>query len=309
MKGMITKEQLKPCGVTFDEDLHIYYTGDGKPLTGVTSLMKKHGLSPDYSMVPPDVLERAAERGTAVHKALQSYDDGDTAVSDATVKAYAKAMAMKGLQVIASEYLVSDNECVASCIDKVLADCSLADVKTTAEPHYDSVRWQLSIYKHLFEAQNPGMTVPHIYLIHVRNGKVKVEELKPVDGAEVRRLLECEREGMPYTQETQENGLIPLDSSEEVQLIRVETEMANLAEKTAKLKAVRDAIYAKLYDSLSKAKVKSVDRGSYKVTLVAPSVREGIDSARLKKELPEIAEKYAKTSEVKGGVRVTIKTA
>lgn len=305
---MITKEQLKPCGVTFDEDLHIYYTGDGKPLTGVTSLMKKHGLSPDYSMVPPEVLERAAIRGTAVHRALQSYDDGDTAVSDATVKVYAKAMAMKGLQVIASEYLVSDNECVASSIDKVLADGSLADIKTTYELHYDSVRWQLSIYKHLFEMQNPGLAVPHIYLIHVRNARVKIEELEPVDDAEVRRLLDCERDGLPYAPETQGNGLIPLDSSEEVQLVRLEREMADLAEKTAKLKALRDVLYGKLYESLSKAKVKSIDRGSYKVTLVSPSVREGIDSARLKKELPEIAEKYAKVSEVKGGVRVTIKT-
>lgn len=306
---MIEKEDLRQSPVTFDEELHIYYTGDGKPLTGVTSLMKKHGLSPDYSMVPPDVLERAAERGTAVHRALQAYDDGDTAVSDATVKAYAKAMAMKGLQVIASEYLVSDNECVASSIDKVLSDCSLADVKTTAEPHYDSVRWQLSIYKHLFEAQNPGLVVPHIYLIHVRNARVKIEELEPVDDAEVRRLLDCERDGLPYSPETRENGLIPLDSSEEALLLRTEGEMANLAAKTAELKAVRDAIYAKLYDSLSKAKVKSIDRGAYKVTVVAPSVRESIDSARLKKEMPEVAEKYMKTSEVKGGVRVTIKTA
>lgn len=306
---MITKEQLKPCGVTFDEDLHIYYTVDGKPLIGVTSLMKKHGLSPDYSMVPPEVLERAAERGTAVHRALQSYDDGDTVVFDATVKAYAKAMSMKGLQVIASEYLVSDGECVASSIDKVLADGSLADVKTTAEPHYDSVRRQLSIYKHLFEAQNPGLKVPHIYLIHVRNARVKIEELEPVDDAEVRRLLDCERDGLPYAPETQENGLIPLDPSEEVQLVRLEREMADLAAKTAELKAVRDAIYAKLYDSLSRAKVKSIDRGAYKVTLVSPSLRESIDSARLKKEMPEVAEKYMKTSEVKGGVRVTIKTA
>lgn len=306
---MITKGQLKPCGVTFDEDLHIYYTGDGKPLTGVTSLMKKHGLSPDYSMVPPEVLKRAAIRGTAVHRALQSYDDGEAAVQDATVNAYARAMKRAGLQVIASEYLVSDNECVASSIDKVLSDCSLADVKTTAEPHYDSVRWQLSIYKHLFEMQNPGLVVPHIYLIHVRHARVKIEELEPVDDAEVRRLLDCERDGLPYSTETRENGLIPLDSSEEALLLRTEGEMANLAAKTAELKAVRDAIYAKLYESLSKAKVKSIDRGAYKVTVVAPSVRESIDSARLKKEMPEVAEKYMKTSEVKGGVRVTIKTA
>lgn len=306
---MITKEQLKPCGVTFDEDLHVYYTGDGRPLTGVTSLMKKHGLSPDYSMVPPEVLERAAIRGTAVHRALQSYDDGESTVQNTTVNVYARAMKRAGLSVIASEYLVSDGECVASSIDKVLADGSLADIKTTYEPHYDSVRWQLSIYKHLFEMQNPGLAVPHIYLIHVRNARVKIEELEPVDEAEVRRLLDCERDGLPYAPETQGNGLIPLDSSEEVQLVRLEREMADLAEKTAKLKALRDVLYGKLYESLSKAKVKSIDRGAYKVTVVAPSVRESIDSARLKKEMPEVAEKYMKTSEVKGGVRVTIKTA
>lgn len=306
---MITKEQLEPCSVTFDEDLHIYYTPEGKPLTGVTSLMKKHGLSPDYSMVPPEVLERAAIRGTAVHRALQSYDDGESTVQNTTVNVYARAMKRAGLSVIASEYLVSDGECVASSIDKVLADGSLADIKTTYEPHYDSVRWQLSIYKHLFEMQNPGLAVPHIYLIHVRNARVKIEELEPVGEAEVRRLLDCERDGLPYAPETQGNGLIPLDSSEEVQLVRLEREMADLAEKTAKLKALRDVLYGKLYESLSKAKVKSIDRGAYKVTVVAPSVRESIDSARLKKEMPEVAEKYMKTSEVKGGVRVTIKTA
>lgn len=305
---MITKEQLKPCGVTFDEDLHVYYTGDGRPLTGVTSLMKKHGLSPDYSTVPPEVLERAAIRGTAVHRALQSYDDGESTVQNTTVNVYARAMKRAGLSVIASEYLVSDGECVASSIDKVLADGSLADIKTTYEPHYDSVRWQLSIYKHLFEMQNPGLAVPHIYLIHVRNARVKIEELEPVGEAEVRRLLDCERDGLPYAPETQGNGLIPLDSSEEVQLVRLEREMADLAEKTAKLKALRDVLYGKLYESLSGAKIKSLDRGAYKVTVVAPSVRESIDSARLKKELPEIAEKYSKVSEVKGGVRVTVKS-
>ena len=44
-----------------------------------------------------------------------------------------------------------------------------------------------------------------------------------------------------------------------------------------------------------------------KVTYIAPSTRTSIDSTRLKKELPAIAEKYSKTSQVKGSVRIEVK--
>ena len=43
------------------------------------------------------------------------------------------------------------------------------------------------------------------------------------------------------------------------------------------------------------------------ITRVAPSTKPTIDSARLKADLPEIAEKYTKISNVKGYVRITVR--
>ena len=53
--------------------------------------------------------------------------------------------------------------------------------------------------------------------------------------------------------------------------------------------------------------VYSFENEALKVTYVAPTTRTTIDSARLKKELPEIAEKYTKRSDVKASLRITIK--
>ena len=49
----------------------------------------------------------------------------------------------------------------------------------------------------------------------------------------------------------------------------------------------------------------SID-GSIKAVYRAPSTRTTIDSARLKKELPDVAEEYSKTSNVKDSVSLSI---
>ena len=54
--------------IFFDETSHTYLLDDDKILIGVTSLMKKFGLSPDYSGIPEATLKKAAEEGTAIHK-------------------------------------------------------------------------------------------------------------------------------------------------------------------------------------------------------------------------------------------------
>ena len=114
---MKLKQQKK---VSFDPICHQYFF-EGRQLIGVTSLMAKHGLSPDYEGVPQGVLEKAAEKGTALHLLLEKYDGGESVVvkTDAekrTIKDY-KAL---GLDCLASEFLVSDLATTASFIDKML---------------------------------------------------------------------------------------------------------------------------------------------------------------------------------------------
>lgn len=51
------------------------YRLDGQVIPGVTSVLKGVGII-DYSFIPQDVLQEASRRGTAVHVALQHYDEG-----------------------------------------------------------------------------------------------------------------------------------------------------------------------------------------------------------------------------------------
>ena len=53
--------------------------------------------------------------------------------------------------------------------------------------------------------------------------------------------------------------------------------------------------------------ITSFENDLLKVTYVAPTTRTTIDSTRLKKELPAVAEKYTKVSQVKGSVRIEVK--
>lgn len=53
--------------------------------------------------------------------------------------------------------------------------------------------------------------------------------------------------------------------------------------------------------------VKSFETNLIKMTYVAPTTRSTIDSTKLKKDHPDIAEQYSKISNVSASVRVTVK--
>jgi hypothetical protein len=53
--------------------------------------------------------------------------------------------------------------------------------------------------------------------------------------------------------------------------------------------------------------VKSFENDQIKLVYVAPTTRSTIDSARLKKDHPDLAQRYTKTSNVSASVRITVK--
>lgn len=288
--------------VAFNEWLHVYTASDGHTLIGVTELMKRHGLSPDYGGISKDVLEKAAARGTAIHQLLQDYDDGKAVIEDENLKAY-KAL---GLKVHCSEYLVSDNEIVATFIDKVLDDCSLADVKSTSTVHRRPLEWQLSIGAYLFELQNPGKKVPHLYCIHVRDGKAKQIEVSRIPNDAVERLLECERCGVVYS-----DNPVPADAALalEEQAVVLAEQLDQIARLKLAIKETEQAsaeLQQRLYDYMTENNLDEMACELGTFVRKAPYTKKSLDSARLKKEKPELYEQYLKESEVKGSI--TFKT-
>ena len=288
--------------VAFNEWLHVYTASDGHTLIGVTELMKRHGLSPDYGGISKDVLEKAAARGTAIHQLLQDYDDGKAVIEDENLKAY-KAL---GLKVHCSEYLVSDNEIVATFIDKVLDDCSLADVKSTSTVHRRPLEWQLSIGAYLFELQNPGKKVPHLYCIHVRDGKAKQIEVSRIPNDAVERLLECERCGVVYS-----DNPVPADAALalEEQAVVLAEQLDQIARLKLAIKETEQAsaeLQQRLYDYMTENNLDEMACELGTFVRKAPYTKKALDSTRLKKEKPELYEQYIKESEIKGSI--TFKT-
>lgn len=105
------------------------------------------------------------------------------------------------------------------------------------------------------------------------------------------------------------------------ELEQVETEVVTLDQKVPQaIKAMTDLLTQqkeleqKISDmrevikvAMEQYGVKSFENDVVKMTYLAPTERKSIDSTRLKKEHPEIAEAYQKVSPVKASVKIEIK--
>jgi len=84
-------------------------------------------------------------------------------------------------------------------------------------------------------------------------------------------------------------------------------EIANLDRMKKELDAKDKVVRQELQEAMDKYGIKKFENDILKVTYVEPTTRTTIDSKRLKEELPAIAEKYTKVSQVKGSVRIDVK--
>lgn len=84
------------------------------------------------------------------------------------------------------------------------------------------------------------------------------------------------------------------------QLQVLELEAKKITEKEKSLKE-------ELLNAMETHGIKKWENDLISVTYTAPTTRTSIDSAKLKKDLPEVAAKYSKTSNVKSSIRIKVK--
>lgn len=283
--------------IEFREDTHEYFL-DGKKLISVTQLMRKHGLAPNYDTVPSEVLRAKAERGTLIHKEIEDFiKDGEIGFTT-ELGEFIKHITENDLTPILSE-VIAYNDIVAGTVDLYFADETIADIKTTATLHKEAISWQLSIYAYLLKRDVKRGQAYHFNA----DGALKVVDIPLKPYAEVERLLECERYGELYTQ----NLTVP--DAQLAELVEVESLIKTIEEQKKVAEAQAQELRAQLMQAMEKNGVTSFENENIKITYVAPTTRTAIDSAKLKKELPEIAQKYTKTSNVKASLRITLKEA
>jgi len=290
--------------VFFEPLSHTYLCGD-KVLIGVTTLMAKHGLSPDYSNIPAATLKKAADEGTAIHREIQDYDNGLSVLRTPLIEEYIALCAEKGLKFVASEYLVSDNETVASSIDCVYGEKNevvLVDIKTTTKPHMRPLAWQLGCYKVFFERQNPGKKVVGCYCLHIDRKAKTIKGLIPVDvvtEAEVDALITAEREGRIYIDEYEEPSAEIVLTDEELSAYVVQaSEIASLKDKIKQIEESLKGLDKRVLDYMLEHNLETMEGGGGVFKVKKAYERTSIDTDRLKKMQPGIYDQYKKTTTV-----------
>lgn len=159
-----SKIELKQSDVIFNEVDHTY-TYLGSFLSGVTSLLHRTLFADKYKGISAEVLAKAAAYGHNIHEQIELVDTLGVESQTLAVQAYLQMKEELHLTTLANEYLVSDEQYIASSIDIVFDDLTLADIKTTSRLDMEYLSWQLSMYAYLFEMQNPGLKVPRLLAI------------------------------------------------------------------------------------------------------------------------------------------------
>lgn len=96
-------------------------------------------------------------------------------------------------------------------------------------------------------------------------------------------------------------GFMKKDASFVIKMITaISVQKKRLEEQEKEMRAM-------LIKAMEQYGVKKFESDSVTFTYIAPTVRSSIDSAKLKKELPDVAEKYTKTSNVSASVKIEVK--
>lgn len=287
--------------ILYEDITHTYIDVEsGKELSGCTIVLKRYGISPNYSAIPDSVMDNASERGSRIHKEISDYINFGTCETEAQ-KEYAKL----GLDSIASEYLVSDNENFATSIDVVLGDCSLVDIKTTYTLHVNYLSWQLSINAYLFELQNPELKVPKLYgAYYKKDGTFSVVEVQRIPIDEVKRLLSAYLNDEEFTPSQTK---VTTGDTRIAEIYELEQFIASIKQDAEIAENRKKKLLNTLYDEMSKNGVDKVENDFMTITKVSPTESTRVDSGMLKTLHPAIYNEVLKKSQVKGYVKVKIK--
>ena len=295
---------LKLSKVVFDELDHTY-TYKGKKLSGVTALLGRQLFQSKYDGISKGVMERAAERGNAIHRQIEMYESFGGENFDAEVDAYIKLKAKNKFDTLCTEWLVSDNKHVASSIDVVFEkgkEIVLCDIKTTSKLDMEYLSWQLSIYKYLLLLDNPKTKVSGLvacWLPKPQYGKPKMVVVpeKPMEW--VKGLIECDARSEQWVNPeapavTEQSLIVPQELTKAV---------ADFLRAEKQAKEMKD----RLRSLMEENGITKWENEDFVASLGKPTEQSKFDTESFRKEFSELYDKFIKTTPVKPRFTVKLK--
>jgi hypothetical protein len=175
---MMETFSIKGGTLEYFDDTHTYLY-DGLMLPSVTQILGVKYKN-DYASVPPAVLDNAAKRGTAVHKAIENYNNSGYDDGSEAVRNFKFLQKQYGFEVLDSELplvLFKDDMPIAcGRLDMTMlmdGETGIADIKTVSTLNKEKIAYQLNLYR-IGLMQSYGVDAKFLKIIHLRDGIRKV---------------------------------------------------------------------------------------------------------------------------------------
>ena len=302
---------LNQSPVIFNAENHTYLL-DGRYLKGVTSTLVSRAYPNTYPTPEgmteeqwQEKLRNAAAKGTAIHQAIELYEDLGVENDMPELRNYIAIKTDNGFVNLATEYIVSDEKYYASAIDHVWAtenfsEIVIVDVKRTAEIHEPEVTCQTSIYKYFFLRQNPHLKDRKITiaLLWLRDEKSEFRILKPLADEVIEALIEADLKDETFDIQ-QHYGDLP------VKFADVEEQVAMLSQEIKDKKAQYEMTNG-LKELMVQHGISKFTGSKIQLTVSKPSKRESFDMECFKYDHKDLYEQYKTFTDVKSSLRITI---
>lgn len=313
MNDITILPKLNESNVIYIEDTHEYFTPDFKKLHGITGFINEQLFPGKLDGIPESVLALATERGKRVHEECENIDNEGIEAESKQGENYLRLKSDFGLNHIASEYIVTDNEFIASPIDKVYLgrysySVILGDIKTTYKLDMLYLSWQLSIYAYFFEKQNPHLKVDSLVAIWLKGEEH--DTILPVDripDKEIEIFLQCCKEGLRYVDNCSADSYVAKLNDLPAKVSNVEESVYQLIEMQKTLDEQMNKFKSQLLELMKEAKADNIKGDLITITRKKAYQRESFDAKALKEKYPDVYDEFVKVSDVKESIQIKAK--
>ena len=299
------------AGVEFNPEQH-EYKKNGVIIPSVTTIIRQV-FGYKYGAVSPEVLERARAKGTEVHLEAEEYHKyGTIGISDEFF-ALKKEFDRLPKPLAVEDYLYAETPSGAFCgtCDLFYGRGRLCDYKTSKVLDTKTTTIQLNMYRYAY--QKAGYDVSNLEAWHVVGNVLKRVQLPILPDSYIEGIVDYY-----YSGKQADEALEALKECNKVKrgrpakkeqdFARAAKQLAAIDEKMELLQAKKDLILQNIKDFMA---LKNIDKAATDLadfTYIPEATRTSFDSAKFKKDRPDVYGLYLKTSTTKAQVRVRFKT-
>lgn len=290
--------------ITFDEEKHQYTNArTGKIIPSVTQIISAvYGSGLENA--PSYFVERAAEKGTVIHKEIDTYLTKGTLGETPEFQTWLNWSGFSKNNVYVAylaEHIVSSYTKYGSFAGTVdfFANGFVYDWKTSKTATRKQLeKWQMQLSMYCYALRQMGNIVNEpLKVVHITD-KVEVINVDYLGDEWVENTVKMYYEG----QKVESKPETSLQTVDEKTLAH----FGNVLKQIAELEKSIDPIREQIKSEMEKRKILALKAGNVSVTYVSPTTRETFDTKRFKAENVDLYKQYTKTSEVKSSIRIKV---